>query len=200
MTGERLIVQARTELLIIAKKIGTLVIVTGVMVQENWKGPYNTIMAHRWRLVTVGRPKDSAIVHAIDEYRRRLEPWQPLDWEVTAEIGYRPGQENEVLEREARTLFKHIASPDFVILLDIAGEQLTSWDFSRRMQRYQEQGARLSFVTGGSLGVAQRVRERADWRWSLSVLTLPHALAQLVAVEQIYRAFSILHHHPYHKA
>lgn len=157
-------------------------------------------MAHHWRFLTVGRPKDPAMIHMIDEYLVRLQPWQPLEWEAIAEVGYRPGQENEVLEREARSLLKRVEPRNLVVLLDIAGQQLPSLDFSRRIRRYQEEGAWLTFVIGGSLGVSERVRKRADWRWSLSALTLPHALAQLVAMEQIYRALSIIHHHPYHKA
>lgn len=157
-------------------------------------------MAQHWRLLTVGRPKDRAISQMIDEYRMRLGSWQPLDWVVAPEIGYKSGQESETLEREAKAISKHLDPTDFVILLDIEGQQVTSELLSRQLARYQEQSLAVVFVIGGSLGVASRILERANWRWSLSSLTLPHALAQLITVEQIYRAFSIIHHHPYHKA
>ncbi|MCL5012761.1 MAG: 23S rRNA (pseudouridine(1915)-N(3))-methyltransferase RlmH [Firmicutes bacterium] len=200
MAGCAVIVQAGKSL-VLDKKIGTLETVTGSMalLDSTRKGRI-TKMARRWRFLTVGRPKDPALVRMIDEYRLRLEPWQPLDWEVTAEIGYKPGQTNEVLEREARAIIRRIEPPNLVILLDIGGQQVTSEDLSRRISRYQEQGSSVVFLVGGSLGVSERIRDRADWRWSLSPLTLPHSLAQLVAVEQIYRACSIIHHHPYHKA
>lgn len=157
-------------------------------------------MAQHWRLLTVGRPKNRAIIHLIDEYRERLNPWQPVDWEVTPEIGYKAGQEIETLEREARAIEKRLNPQDFVVLLDIGGQAVASKDLSRLLARYQEQGLTVVFLVGGSLGVAERVRVRANWRWSLSPLTLPHALAQLITIEQIYRAWSIIHHHPYHKA
>jgi 23S rRNA (pseudouridine1915-N3)-methyltransferase len=153
-----------------------------------------------WRLLTVGRPKDPAVGRMIDEYRKRLSSWAPLAWETVSEIGYRPGHESETVEREGKLLESRLVASDFVIPLDIDGSLVNSLQLSLRLSQYYDQGLPVVFVVGGSLGLSESVKTRAGWRWSLSPLTLPHALAALIAAEQIYRAFSIRNHHPYHKA
>ncbi|MCY0907708.1 MAG: 23S rRNA (pseudouridine(1915)-N(3))-methyltransferase RlmH [Sulfobacillus thermotolerans] len=156
-------------------------------------------MARGWRMLTVGRPKDKRVTQLIDDYRQRLTPWMPVQWDSVTEIGYRSGQELETLEREGRLLLDKILPSDWVIILDIMGQSLNSVDLSAKMAQYYDQSLPVVFVVGGSLGLSARIKDRANWRWSLSPLTLPHALAQLLVMEQIYRAFSIIHHHPYHK-
>ncbi len=153
-----------------------------------------------WRLLTVGRPKDPAVSRMMEEYRKRLSSWCPLTWESVSEIGYRPGHETETMEREGKLIETRLAPSDFVIPLDIEGSLVDSLQLSNRFSRYYDQALPVVFVVGGSLGLSAAVRGRANWSWSLSPLTLPHALAALLVCEQIYRAFSIRNHHPYHKA
>ncbi len=156
-------------------------------------------MARVWRMLTVGRPKDQRVSELIDEYRKRVGPWMAVDWETVPEIGYKAGQEHETLERESKSLAGKLAPSDFVVILDIQGQSMDSVALSRQLAGYCERSLPVVFVVGASLGLGPGIRERANWRWSLSPLTLPHALAQLFTIEQIYRAFSIMHHHPYHK-
>lgn len=151
------------------------------------------------RMVTVGRPKDKALGSLIQEYQTRLTVWSPLVWDVVPEVSYRSSQETYARRTESDALLSKISSKEFVVLLDIGGEMVDSMQLSGLITRWQDQGRNLVFVIGGSLGVEDTVVQRAGWRWSLSQLTLPHALAQLVVVEQLYRALAITHHHPYHK-
>ena len=89
---------------------------------------------------------------------------------------------------------------DFLVLLDERGKSLTSPELARRLEGWQHDGRKLSFVIGGPDGVNDAVRRRADFSWSLSALTLPHGLARILCVEQLYRAWSLSAGHPYHRA
>ncbi len=151
------------------------------------------------RLLTVGRPKVGAIAQQIVEYQKRLSGWTRVSWDVVPEVAFRLGQERYAQKSESQALLGKVSSREFMILLDIDGEMVSSLELSRRVIGWQDQGHSMVFVVGGSLGVDEAVKDRAQWRWSLSRLTLPHSLAQLVVVEQLYRAYAIYHHHPYHK-
>jgi 23S rRNA (pseudouridine1915-N3)-methyltransferase len=86
------------------------------------------------------------------------------------------------------------------LALDQRGESLSSADLAARIGRLRESGIKtVNLAVGGPWGLDQSLLTRADWVLSLGPLTLPHELARLVALEQIYRAYAMLHHLPYHK-
>ena len=151
------------------------------------------------RILTVGHPKSKDIERLMLEYQKRLGPWVRLSWDFVPEISYRIGQESYAKKSESDTLLAKISPKEFVILLDIDGEMVSSSDLSQKLIGWHNQGRSVTFVVGGSLGVEDGLKTRANWRWSLSRLTFPHALAQLLLMEQLYRAWAIYHHHPYHK-
>ena len=86
------------------------------------------------------------------------------------------------------------------ITLDVGGKQFSSKELAGRLQDWQGDGRDLTFVIGGPDGVSAACLDRADVRWSLSKLTLPHGLARVLFVEQLYRAWSLTAGHPYHRA
>lgn len=86
------------------------------------------------------------------------------------------------------------------ILLDERGKQMTSTALATRLGDWQADGRDLNFVIGGPDGVSSAVRERADFIWSLSSLTLPHGMARVLFAEQLYRAWSLSTGHPYHRS
>lgn len=86
-----------------------------------------------------------------------------------------------------------------LVLLDERGEQWSSTELAQRLARWSHEGRQTVFAIGGPDGHAQAVRSRADLSWSLSALTLPHALVRVVLAEQLYRAWSINAGHPYHR-
>ena len=87
-----------------------------------------------------------------------------------------------------------------MILLDLAGKEMGSEALAEKMDACHTFGkSTITFVIGGSLGVSDALRARADFRWKLSDNTFPHGLCRLIVCEQIYRAFRILNHEPYHK-
>ncbi len=155
----------------------------------------------RLYLLTVGTPSERAIAKAVGEYVHRLQPpfWE-LTWTVVGEVGYRRGQQEMARRQEGERILAKIPPRAFAVLLDVLGQEWTTEELLVEVGRWRGFGRPLVFVVGGSLGVDDAVKQRADVSWSLSRLTLPHALAQLLVAEQLYRIAMIEAHHPYHKA
>lgn len=100
---------------------------------------------------------------------------------------------------EGRKILARIGADERVVLLDERGSRLTSRQLAVRLSEWQADGRDLCFVIGGPDGVSPGCRERADFVWSLSDLTLPHGLARVLFAEQMYRAWTVLTGHPYHR-
>lgn len=103
------------------------------------------------------------------------------------------------MQAEGEQLLARIRSSEQVVLLDEKGTQYSSQVLATRLSDWQADGRDLCFVIGGPDGVAAACRQRADVTWSLSALTLPHGLARVLLVEQLYRAWSLQNGHPYHR-
>ena len=101
---------------------------------------------------------------------------------------------------EGEQILGKLATTEQVVLLDERGTELTSPALAKRLANWQQGGGDLSFVIGGPDGVSGACRQRADFVWSLSRLTLPHGLARVLFAEQMYRAWSLQTGHPYHRA
>lgn len=156
------------------------------------------------KIVAVGKVREKFLQEGIWEYTKRLKTYVRLE---IIEIGdepcperLSPAEEERVKIREGERILKAVSPADYVVLLDIEGKQLESIAMSRYLDDLAVMGrSSLAFLIGGSLGVSQVVRERADFRWSFSKLTFPHALMRLVLLEQIYRCVKISAGEPYHK-
>jgi len=109
------------------------------------------------------------------------------------------GGGEQAREREAERLLRAIPGGDRVIALDERGQAPSTQELARRLDALMHAGGDLSLLVGGPDGLAERCRRRADETWSLSRLTLPHALVRVLLAEQLYRAWSLLRHHPYHR-
>lgn len=134
---------------------------------------------------------------AFDHYVRSLRPWLALDVREVREVSLKGRAPAEVLRDEGRRLLAAWPSAATTVALTVDGQAYDSAGFAAALERWLERG-RLSFVVGGSLGLADEVAARADARLSLSPLTLPHQLARVVLAEQLFRALSIVRGHPYH--
>lgn len=104
----------------------------------------------------------------------------------------------QVQESEAARILE-TAGRDYLIVLDERGQEATTLQLADRMQQWLGDGRDISLVIGGADGLHQDVKSRADWLWSLSKLTLPHAMVRVLLAEQLYRAWSVINHHPYHR-
>lgn len=151
-------------------------------------------------LLTVGTPPGGNIRDALMTYVRRMRPpfWE-LEWQTVAEVAYQRGQEQQAKAKEAQNLLAKVSTRSLVVLLDVEGTEWDTHDLLGQVRRWRESGRPVVFVVGGSLGVDASVVERSDVRWSLSRLTFPHGLAQLLVAEQLYRLATLDRGHPYHK-
>ena len=156
------------------------------------------------RIAAVGRIKEKWMREGIADYLKRIQPYEKTEIiEVEDEKAPESNSdaENEkVKTTEGAKLLKQIRDTDYVVLLDLAGKEMDSVSLSKHIESVHTRGYnRIVFVIGGSLGVSRELIARADFRWKLSVNTFPHQLCRIIVLEQIYRAFRILHHEPYHK-
>jgi len=111
----------------------------------------------------------------------------------------RGGAVKRILEIEAERILAALPGGCASVALDERGTSIRTTELARRMARWREGGRDVAFLIGGADGLAESVKTAAEFAWSLSPLTLPHGLARVVLAEQLYRAHSILHNHPYHR-
>lgn len=154
----------------------------------------------RITLITVGKLKESFWREAVEEYSKRLTAYCDMrQIEIADRDPARLGDER-VLVEEGSDILRAIPEGSYVIALDIKGKTRTSEDFSAHLGELGLSGkSNVTFIIGGSIGLAAEVLQRADERFSFGSMTLPHNLARVVLVEQLYRAFRIARNEPYHK-
>ena len=155
-------------------------------------------------IITVGKVKESYFRGAIEEYSKRLSKYCKLDIvEVADEKTPDKASETEetqIKEKEAERIMKHVREDAYVIALAIEGKQFDSVELSNKIESLGIQGkSHIQFVIGGSLGLHSSVLSRADYKLSFSKMTFPHQLMRVILLEQIYRAYRIINHEPYHK-
>ena len=156
------------------------------------------------KIVTVGKLKEKYLRDGIAEYTKRISRFAKLEMiELTDEKTPDKASELEnqkILETEGERILSKVGERDFVVVLAIEGETLSSEELSKQLEQASIKGySTLTFIIGGSLGLAPVVKNRANLSVSFGRLTLPHQLMRLVLVEQIYRAFTIQQGSPYHK-
>ena len=139
-----------------------------------------------------------AMREAADDYLRRLGRYAGVR-EVEVREASREPTVPAQRDAEAARLAQRMPAGSRVVALAREGKGWTSAELARRMDEWRLAARPVTFVIGGSHGLAPGFLERADARWSLGPLTLPHELARVVVLEQLYRAFTILQGEPYHK-
>jgi len=108
--------------------------------------------------------------------------------------------EEMIRQKEAERLLKYIREDAYLITLEIGGKQLTSEEFSEKIEKLGIQGtSHIIFVIGGSIGIGKAVLEKSDYALSFSKMTFPHQLMRVILLEQIYRGYRIMSGEPYHK-
>ncbi len=155
-------------------------------------------------ILCVGKVKEKFYREAIDEFCKRLNRYCKLEIiEVADEKTEEAASDTEIRlikEREGERLLKYLKDDAYVISLCIDGKQLDSEELSEKIEMLGVQGiSNIYLVIGGSLGLSDAVIKRADFKLSFSKMTFPHQLMRVILLEQIYRAYRIMHHEPYHK-
>jgi 23S rRNA (pseudouridine1915-N3)-methyltransferase len=151
------------------------------------------------RILAVGHKMPTWVEQGCAEYLKRMPR------EATVEIvEIKPDKRasgkggDQVREAEAERLLE-AAGRDYLIVLDEHGKEPTTLQLAERMQQWMQDGRDVALAIGGADGLHQKVLQAADWQWSLSKLTLPHGMVRVMLAEQLYRAWSVINNHPYHR-
>ena len=155
------------------------------------------------RIAAVGKLKEKYLREGVAEYEKRLRPYASLELlEIPeARLAEKPSQAElrEALADEGRRLLRLVPERGTLIVLDVAGDLLSSEQLAEKMAALALQGqSDLTFLIGGAFGLSDEVRKRADLRLSFSRLTFTHQMVRLLLYEQIYRAFKINRGEKYH--
>lgn len=155
-------------------------------------------------VISVGKLKEKYLKDAIAEYAKRLSKYCRLEIlevadEKTLDSAGSAAWET-VRMKEGERILKYVRDDAYVITLEIDGIQLSSEKLAEKIEGLGLQGkSHIIFIIGGSVGLGEEVRRKADYALSFSKMTFPHQLMRVILLEQIYRSFRIIHGEPYHK-
>ena len=155
-------------------------------------------------LYCIGKLKEHYWKDAVEEYRKRIAAYASIEIvefpDYPTPAGASLAEEEAIKEKEGKAVLDKLKPSDFLVTLDLGKKEMDSVKFAEVLQGYFEKGgAKVNFVIGGSLGLSESLKKRANESLTLSLLTFPHQLTRVILLEQIYRAFRIINHQPYHK-
>jgi 23S rRNA (pseudouridine1915-N3)-methyltransferase len=154
----------------------------------------------RLTVVAIGQRMPTWITQGWNEYARRFPRGFSLELKEIPAIKRSHNADIEsVRRRESESLLLAVPESSYLIALDGGGRQWTTLDLSQSLQSWMQGGRDVAFLVGGPDGLSTECLAKADRRWSLGALTLPHPLVRIVLAEQLYRAWSITQNHPYHR-
>ena len=154
-------------------------------------------------IICAGKIKEKYFTAAIAEYSKRMSRFAKFsitelpDEKIPDNASEK--EENALKDKEGKAMLSKIKDSDYVIAMCIEGKQLDSVELSEKIEKISMSSSSIVFVIGGSLGLSNEVKKRADLRLSFGKITLPHQLMRVVLCEQIYRAFKISRNETYHK-
>lgn len=154
----------------------------------------------RVRIIAVGTRMPAWVKQGVDDYLKRF----PREWAVEfVEIALGPRNKSQdtakAIARESEQILSALDRREHVIALDVKGKSWSTEQLSQQMSDWQMEGNNVALLIGGPDGLSSSCLQRAQQHWSLSALTLPHPLVRILLVEQLYRGWTILKNHPYHK-
>ncbi len=155
------------------------------------------------RIVAVGKVKEKYLQQGLNDYLSRIKPYarvELIELVEARESGRGELARQDAMGKEAETISRHLREDAFRITLSEEGEAMTSIEFARRLESLSIEGkSKLDFIIGSHLGLDPALKRTAHLLLSLSSMTLPHLLARLILLEQIYRSFKIIRGEPYHR-
>ncbi|HHU54627.1 MAG TPA: 23S rRNA (pseudouridine(1915)-N(3))-methyltransferase RlmH [Mollicutes bacterium] len=148
------------------------------------------------KIICIGKLKEQYLVDAVSEYCKRLTKYTKitiiqLDSEIVNNISD--------LYKERDKIQKHIKTNDYVITLEIEGEQFSSEQFAKKIESTLITNSNIVFIIGGTDGLHEDIKRRSNLKLSFSKMTFPHQLFRVLLLEQIYRSFKIMKNETYHK-
>ena len=152
------------------------------------------------RIISVGTNLPKWVQQGYQEYNKRLPDACKVELiEVPLAKRTKNILPTKTCQDEARRMLNHISPDSHVIALEVTGKSLATRQLASKIQDWQFAGKTINLLIGGPDGLGSACSERADTSWSLSALTLPHPIVRIIVIEQLYRAFTILQGHPYHR-
>ncbi len=152
-------------------------------------------------MLAIGKKMPDWIDAGFKEYQRRLKTTMPLNLIELATTRKSNSQDSKtVIREEGEKLLSAIPDGSWVIALDEHGKQWDSKGLASQLEKWAGHSSNIALMIGGADGLDKACLDRADQTWSLSPLTLPHAMVRVVVTEQIYRAWSLNNNHPYHRS
>ena len=152
------------------------------------------------KLIQIGKTHEAYLLEGIAQYEKRLQAFAAFSSETIPALKDASSLSTmQVKQREGELILGKLKADDFLILLDENGRTFDSVAFARQIEQWQVQGLRQAvFVIGGAFGFSDEVYARARMKIALSPMTFSHQLVRLIFMEQVYRAYTIIHKHPYH--
>ena len=149
------------------------------------------------KIICVGKIKEKFYKEALEEYKKRLSKYTKLSIIEVEDINL--SKEELIKQKEAELIEKNINEKDYVITLEIEGNELNSIELSKKLEQLETLNPNITFIIGGSYGLDDKIKNRSNYKLSFSKLTFPHQLFRVILLEQIYRAFKIKNNESYHK-
>ena len=158
----------------------------------------------RIRIIAIGKIKEDYLKSGISEYLKRIRPYCDIEIIEVNDSSVRDNPNQSEIERvkneEGKRVLKLLKTGEFCVNLDLEKQEFSSEEFAAFLEKKLEiAGAFLTFIIGGSYGLSDELKQRANASISLSKMTFLHQMTRLVLLEQIYRGFKILNHETYHK-
>ena len=142
------------------------------------------------KIICVGKLKEKYLSDGVLDYLNRIRKYHKIS---LVELN------DSNIQNEGNEIIKHIDKKDFIICMDIDGENMSSLEFANFIDKTFIINSNITFIIGGSDGIRDDIKKMANYRFSFSKLTFPHGLFRLILLEQIYRSFKILNNESYHK-
>jgi len=151
------------------------------------------------RIISVGHKMPAWVETACADYIKRMPRELSTDIIEIKPDKRADGKNSAVVQEAEAKRILEAAGKDFIVACDERGQEVTTLQLAEKLQGWQGLGRDVSIVVGGADGLHPSLKQRADWLWSLSKLTLPHAFVRVLLTEQLYRAHTVIQHHPYHR-
>jgi len=152
------------------------------------------------RILAIGNKMPSWVQQGYEEYAKRFPPSCTLELvEIPAEKRTKQSDINRITQREGEKILSAIKPNNRVIALDVNGKSWSTTQLAQHLAAWHHEGRNIDLLIGGPDGLANACLEKAEMKWSLSPLTLPHPLVRILLAEQLYRALTIMQGHPYHR-
>ena len=147
------------------------------------------------KIICIGKIKENYLKEAIKDYSKRISKYTKLEIIELKDEAIK----EKALKKEAQRIEEKIKEDDYVITLEIEGNNISSEDLKEKIEKTLITNSNITFIIGGSFGLDDSIKQKSDYKLSFSKLTFPHQLFRIILLEQIYRSFKIINNENYHK-